>query len=83
MDDKDKITYAKYTVKFNAILKDGHKMFPKDIANDLNRKSYLEELVANYRDALVIIAGQDSGVIGSTAKSDCMASIAELALRDR
>lgn len=25
------------------ITKDGHTMFPKDIASDLNRKSYLEE----------------------------------------
>ena len=27
------------------ILKDGHTMFPQDIVKDLNRKSYLEQLV--------------------------------------
>lgn len=36
-----------------------------------------------YKEALVMIVAQDSGVIGSTKKSDCMAAIAELALRDR
>ena len=38
---------------------------------------------AKFREALTIIAAQDSRVVGSTEKSDCMASIAELALRDR
>ena len=36
--------YAEYTkAKSNEILKDGHKMFPRDIVKDLNRKSYLEK----------------------------------------
>jgi hypothetical protein len=32
------------------------------------------------REALEVIAAQNSGIVGSTAKSDCMASIAKAAL---
>ena len=39
--------------------------------------------IEGLRRALVIIASQDSGKVGSTDKSDCMASIAEVALRAR
>lgn len=36
-------TPAKYTLGVKgSILKDGHKMFTKDIATDLNRRSFLE-----------------------------------------
>ncbi len=36
------VTYAKYTWSAKGVQKDGHDMFPFDIAKDLNRKSYLE-----------------------------------------
>lgn len=48
----NKITYAKYTLKGNDILKDGHTMFPQDIVTDLNRKSYLEEKNTKHKEEL-------------------------------
>ncbi len=35
----------KYESTSRGILKDGHTMFPEDIAKELNRKAYLEELI--------------------------------------
>ena len=43
MSDKNK-RYARYANIATEIKKDGHTMFLFDITNDLNRKSYLEEL---------------------------------------
>jgi hypothetical protein len=39
------------------------------------------QIIHKYRAALVVIAAQDSGKIGSTDKVDCMATIAQTALR--
>ena len=33
-----------------------------------------------YREALELIAAQDSGIVGSTSKADCMAAIARAVL---
>lgn len=46
-------------------------------------RSYIESLEAKLkiaREALEVLAAQDSGEVGSTKKSDCMATIAQLAL---
>ena len=40
--------YAEYKNTPNGITKDGHLMFPEDIARELNRKSYLEEKLAKF-----------------------------------
>ena len=50
------------------------------VANTVNEA--IKE-IKGLRRALVIIASQDSGKVGSTDKVDCMASIAEVALRSR
>lgn len=36
---------------------------------------------ADMREALELIAAQDSGIVGSTKKADCMAAVARAALR--
>jgi hypothetical protein len=47
----------------------------------MNSKAMPTPVLDRYRNCLVTIAGQDSGVPGSTAKADCMAVLAAQALR--
>ena len=41
-----------------------------------------EQRVHDMRGALAELSGQHSGVLGSTARTDCMASLAAVALRN-
>jgi hypothetical protein len=50
------VRFAKYEVKQDSVTKDGHKMFPEDIARELNRKSYLEEKLISINIAIGAIA---------------------------
>lgn len=45
------------------------------------RAGVLAQYVQKLEQSLLIIAAQTSGVPGSTAKADCMAAIAQAALR--
>ena len=47
---------AKYELKNGNILKDGHTMFLEDIAQDLRRKSYLENTLKTSEKAALNIA---------------------------
>jgi len=40
----------KYANKKDVITKNGHVMFPEDIAKELNRKSFLENEITSYAD---------------------------------
>jgi hypothetical protein len=44
-------------------------------------REYARAAMAPLIEALETIAAQDSGVVGSTSRADCMAAIAALALR--
>lgn len=50
------------------------------IAAQAEKIAELEAREKRLREALEVIAAQNSGIVGSTAKSDCMASIAKAAL---
>jgi hypothetical protein len=44
-------------------------------------REYARAAMAPLIEALETIAAQDSGIVGSTSRADCMAAIAALALR--
>lgn len=53
--------FAKYTKVCRKILKDGHTMFPGDIVNDLNRKSFLEEYKEKIEIAISCFCREELG----------------------
>lgn len=47
---------------------------------DSNQWEDIKRQNNQYREVLITIAAQDSGIVGSTRKSDCMAALAQAAL---
>jgi len=51
--------YAEYKKTKRGITKDGHTMFDQDIVADLNRKSYLEKQLAQYKSIVKTVDSEN------------------------
>lgn len=63
---------------YEIVFKEGHKA-ARHAAAEIALKADAE--IARLRDVLETIAAQGSGVVCSTSKADCMAAVAQAALR--